>query len=197
LRIRITGSHDDCTAAATKVAELLALEVGPVLLASRRGAGLYRVDLVISSAQRSRTRLLGRVTPGYGGCWIYTGTTDRGGYGQFDFDGSKGAHRSAYKILVGPIPDDYDLDHLCHTRDVTCPGGKCIHRRCVNPSHLEPVPHSEHGKRRRRKSHCPSGHPYAGANLVLQPPRSPGGLEIWACRICLSERRRQRRETSW
>jgi hypothetical protein len=52
----------------------------------------------------------------------------------------KKAHRVFYELLVGPIPDGYQLDHTCHNRDDGCVGGPtCTHRACVNPAHLEPV----------------------------------------------------------
>jgi hypothetical protein len=39
------------------------------------------------------------------------------------------AHRFAYELMVGPIPEDLELDHLCGVRE------------CVNPRHLEAVTH--------------------------------------------------------
>lgn len=40
------------------------------------------------------------------------------------------AHRYAYEDLIGPVDPALDLDHLCRNR------------WCVNPYHLDPVPHS-------------------------------------------------------
>lgn len=71
-----------------------------------------------------------------GGCWLWTGTMLRSGYGQFRLGlGHVRAHRFAYELLVGPIPEGLTLDHLCR---VTA---------CVNPLHLEPVTLSENVKR--------------------------------------------------
>ncbi len=65
--------------------------------------------------------------PELGDCWVYTGAKVRG-YGMFSVDNkSVSAHRWAYTQLVGPIPEDMTLDHLCYTRN------------CVRPDHLEPV----------------------------------------------------------
>jgi len=74
-------------------------------------------------------------------CWLWTGGTSAG-YGRFtpEHGVRVRAHRLAYELTVGPIPDELQIDHLCHNRDATCPGGpSCRHRRCTNPAHLEPV----------------------------------------------------------
>src|SRR5687768_15914191 len=64
---------------------------------------------------------------GAGGCWLWAGSTGRGGYGQYFYDGRmRKPHRIAYELLVGPIPEGLQLDHLCSVRT------------CVNPTHLEP-----------------------------------------------------------
>lgn len=69
-----------------------------------------------------------------GACWEWIGTTDRNGYGHIWGGPGKGplaAHRVAYELLVGPIPDGLCLDHLCRNTS------------CVNPQHLEPVTYAE------------------------------------------------------
>jgi hypothetical protein len=81
-------------------------------------------------------------------CWYWTGTKMTGGYGSFFLDGKKiGAHRFAYEDTFGPIPPGYEIDHNCHNLDKDCPGGKCKHRACCNPHHLDVVTGSENGKR--------------------------------------------------
>jgi hypothetical protein len=87
-------------------------------------------------------RLRDRVQFAANGCWIWTLSKQRGGYGLVRWGGGnmKKAHRVFYELLVGPIPDGYQLDHTCHNRDDNCAGGlTCGHRACVNPEHLEPV----------------------------------------------------------
>lgn len=109
------------------------------------------------------------------GCWLWTGSVSKGGYGKVLIAGCKTgyAHRLLYEALVSPIPDGLDLDHLCRVR--------C----CVNPGHLEPVtrkvnihrgesPASQHA----RKTHCANGHPLSGENLK----RREGGWR--RCLIC-------------
>lgn len=127
------------------------------------------------------------------GCWHWTGSRLSNGYGVL---GPEYAHRAVYELLVGPISDGQELDHLCHNADLACPGGwECLHRRCVNPSHLEPVSPTENRQRGQsvaavnlRKTHCPLGHPLDGANLYVRPS---GWRE---CRTCRHARRRSHYE---
>jgi hypothetical protein len=106
------------------------------------------------------------------GCWEWSGVK-RGGYGQMRIDGcTLTAHRVGYELLVGPVPEGLDLDHLCRNRS------------CVNPAHLEPVTRSENvrrglaparmaevarvsAERRRARTHCKRGHPLSGTNLYM------------------------------
>lgn len=99
------------------------------------------------------------------GCWQWTGYIGKSnGYAYL---GATPAHW----ILGGKSPDGWDWDHLCHNADILCQGGKnCHHRSCVNPEHLELVPHSVNVQRgrnpRRAKTHCPQGHAYDEANTA-------------------------------
>jgi hypothetical protein len=110
-------------------------------------------------------------------CWNWTGALDNG-YGRFQ-GGPRGskvhrAHRLAYELLVGPIPEGLVLDHLCRNR------------RCVNPDHLEPVTNRINVLRgegwaasRARQTHCIHGHEFTPANTYVDPKRGTRG-----CREC-------------
>jgi hypothetical protein len=59
------------------------------------------------------------------GCWLWTASRHRQGYGQMQVDGRPvPAHRVAYELFVGPIPAG---QCVCHKCDVPA---------CVNPEHL-------------------------------------------------------------
>lgn len=88
-------------------------------------------------------------------CWLWIGAV-AGRYGHVVRNKiSLQAHRIAYEIVRGPIPDGLVLDHLCRVS------------LCVNPAHLQAVtqqenvrrgnsPPSLHGK----KTQCKHGHPF-------------------------------------
>lgn len=131
-----------------------------------------------------------------GACWLWVAARDSSGYGRFGINGVMHlAHRVSYVLLVGLIPDGLDLDHTCHNDDPTCPGGKtCLHRRCVNPAHLEPVTNALNasrgrgGSNMRAKTHCPQGHPYDAANTKVVPSRPNARY----CRECHRNNSRER-----
>src|SRR5229473_6561177 len=79
--------------------------------------------------------------PELGPCWVWTEAKMTSGYGVFYLNGKQiGAHRAAYILFTGDIPEGMDIDHLCHSGDGSCTKGKdCPHRLCVNPAHLKPA----------------------------------------------------------
>jgi HNH endonuclease len=136
-------------------------------------------------------RLLENIgAPTHDGCWPWLGSVSGTGYGSFSIRLARGqrsgrvAHRLVYEVLVGPVPPELELDHLCRNR------------RCVNPAHLEPVTASENQIRAKRKSRCKHGHSMTGENVVWIAGR--GGRLCRRCRACHRQgvrdsRARQRR----
>lgn len=119
-------------------------------------------------------------------CWLWTMRPAGEGYGQIKLESGRRqqAHRFAYELLVGPIPEGLQLDHLCRVR------------HCVNPAHLEPVTSRENVHRspiapaalNARKTHCPHGHEYTDDNTYFS-----GGKRICrACNIARAPTRRAR-----
>jgi hypothetical protein len=119
-------------------------------------------------------------------CWPWTAGTSgsRAAYGVLGFKVKgrtihKYAHRIAYELEIGPIPEGLEIDHLCRNPI------------CVNPAHLEPVTHRENVLRgeaisaqNARKAHCIRGHLLSGANVAITKP----GHRV--CRACRQLRRR-------
>ena len=87
-------------------------------------------------------------------CWLWTACKNRRGYGEFQFNGKRThAHRVAYQLFVGPIPEGYHVDHMCKNK------------ACVRPDHLQVLTHFESTRQAQGdKTHCPRGHEYSEIN---------------------------------
>lgn len=114
------------------------------------------------------------------GCWLWTANVQPNGYGAFWLDGrNHGAHRIAWWIEHGEIPEGLVIDHLCRVR--------C----CVRPSHLEPVVQQENVRRglwnREKIPACPAGHAYSEENTYV---RKNGTFK---CRACARDKARKGR----
>lgn len=115
-------------------------------------------------------------------CWNWTGTKSSFGYGIFSYrNTSLRAHRVSYELVIGKIPDDLVIDHLCRNR------------LCVNPAHLEAVESEvnvDRGigltARNSRKSECSKGHPFDEINTYIRP-----GTSWRSCRKCKAEASRK------
>ena len=66
------------------------------------------------------------------GCWLWLGSLNSTGYGAFYIPPKRmGAHRAAYEIYIGQVPEKKFVLHSC---DMPC---------CVNPNHLFLGTHQE------------------------------------------------------
>lgn len=96
-------------------------------------------------------------------CWIWTGAKSAAGYGRIEWNRrQQQAHRVAYELIVGPIPEGLELDHLCRNR------------ACVRPDHLEPVTGRINLLRGNtytayyaHRTHCEHGHLLTEGNVYL------------------------------
>lgn len=125
-------------------------------------------------------------------CWLWLACTcgskhDNLRYGRFRVgDKRVYAHRFAYELLVGPIPEGFTIDHV-KTKG-------CTSTLCVNPAHLEAVTLKVNILRgiglaalNTRKVVCPKGHPYDEENTRIGIGRNLGKR---CCRACDRERHR-------
>lgn len=112
------------------------------------------------------------------GCIIWFGATNKG-YGKLTRHGRTwGAHRFAWTISRGPIPEGMVIDHLCRTP------------LCVNVAHMEVVTIQVNTLRgvsssafNAVKTHCKRGHEFTPDNIYwikLDLPRP--GRECKTCK---------------
>jgi hypothetical protein len=117
-------------------------------------------------------------------CWLWTAYLDDDGYGAYMIrqDGSQWrlrAHRIAYVLIRGEIPDRMVLDHICRVKS------------CVNPDHLRVVDNRTNilagigaTAINARKTHCNHGHEFTEEN-TYRTPACPGSR---TCRECRRQR---------
>lgn len=111
-------------------------------------------------------------------CWIWEGSKNPSGYGEFSIPGNhtRVAHRCAWLLFRGDIPEGFHIHHKCE-----------VHA-CVNPDHLLPVEPGDHATNftptnitylNARKDVCDNGHPLTGDNVYQYP-----GSKKRKCRQC-------------
>lgn len=103
------------------------------------------------------------------GCWLWTGSCDRVGYGMFGAAKRHfRAHRYSYELLIGDIPVGLEMDHLCRMRE------------CVNPFHVEPVTMQENRRRTGvRYKRDPSTFLYFVGDGGVGGKGNPSALAAW------------------
>lgn len=83
------------------------------------------------------------------GCWLWTASTDSNGYGKIGAGGDHGktlcAHRVAWELQRGPIPEGWEVDHTC------------FNRRCVRADHFRLVTRKQNNEHRRAQGSLPRG----------------------------------------
>jgi hypothetical protein len=120
-------------------------------------------------------------------CWPWTASTD-GRYGVIHVDGKRQkAHRVAWALVNGPIPDG---KHICH---------HCDNPPCCNPAHMflgDPALNAQDRDSKGRlnnlgnalKTHCKRGHEFTPENTYVYPEngarRREGASPARGCRIC-------------
>lgn len=125
---------------------------------------------------------------GDGECWLWSGSvagsTSR--YGIFYAGRNRPkvyAHRWAYELAYGEIPEGLEVHH------------ECRNKLCVNPDHLRLVTRLENSRLdpRRPRTHCPQGHPYDGENLAVWSNGERNGepRKVKRCRQCKREHDRR------
>jgi hypothetical protein len=116
--------------------------------------------------------------PDLGPCWQWKLKPTIWGYGRIVVCATPRkamqAHRFSFEMLIGPVPDGLELDHLCRNR------------MCVKPTHLEPVPpqvNKLRGEsptaRNARKTHCKYGHDFSDPTVLILAANGKR-----KCRVC-------------
>ena len=119
-------------------------------------------------------RFMNKVRRDRWGHWLWTGHVKQTGYGEFCLGSSMPAHRAAWLLHCGPIPDGHQIHHMC------------LVRACVNPAHLMVVTPKDNSRERSvrngRIEVCKHGHPMDDENSGWTT-RSNGRTDRY-CRAC-------------
>lgn len=124
------------------------------------------IDVPEHWTEKEEKRFLSKIVKLDNGCLLWTGARAKSKsgipkYAIFDIDGkTRVLHKYLYEHIIGPVPDNLQLDHLCREMG------------CVNVLHLEPITLYENNVVRgtgltaqnAKKTCCPKGHKYSGVN---------------------------------
>lgn len=116
-------------------------------------------------------------------CWPWPGPLNRQGYPSGRTHG-RSPHQRAWEAANGPIPENMQVDHRCHSEERSCRKGRlCPHRRCVNPSHLRILTAKQNSQLRTDLAvlACTKGHPRTEEYGYVRPRGT------WRCRVCHRE----------
>jgi HNH endonuclease len=135
-----------------------------------------------------RARFMSKVAVDAAGCWLWQAHRTPNGYGQLRVGGRWiSAHRLAYQLFKGPIPDGLVPDHLCGVK------------HCANPDHLEAVTPHENWLRGTapmvalHKAHrCQQGHDVTGPNAMV----TQGRVRCRTCQRTYDLRTRAKRKSA-
>lgn len=129
----------------------------------------FDIDLFLKKAEEQDR---GYETP----CLIWTAALGgKGSYGTYSWTDNGvhyqfPAHRIAYELFIGSIPEGYEIDHLCQVHE------------CIR--HLEAVTRQTNMDRvRERKGICRNGHLKTEENIY----RHPRTNKIHGCKACRRE----------
>lgn len=109
------------------------------------------------------------MNPNENGCWIWQGHSYPNGYGCLKvFGKTVSAHRYAYSLYCGPIPDGMEILHTCDVR------------KCVNPDHLNVGTHAQNMAEAKSRGRMRSGkgHPAFGRPSPLRGSGSTQSIPV-------------------
>lgn len=124
------------------------------------------------------------------GCWEWTAHRDKKGYGSFGFSGKvQKAHRVAYILTFGELPDGA---HILHS---------CDNPSCVNPGHLRTGTHTDNMQDKvmrgrhfqSNQTHCKRAHPLNDLNTYMTPD---GRRNCRTCRLAAKRAFRARKRAA-
>ena len=104
-------------------------------------------------------------------CWLYDGARDVNGYGYLknplgDSPKFTTAHRLAWILTNGPIPEGMQIRH------------KCDIRNCCNPAHLELGTHADNMTDKMQRRRCSSKLNEAQVREIRELVKTKGNKEV-------------------